>query len=72
MSELREYNISMFEDIKHMDENGIEFWYARELMKVIEYSKWGNFIKVINKAKESMKSINISVLDHIADVGNMV
>jgi DNA-damage-inducible protein D len=72
MSDLREYNISMFEDIKHMDENGIEFWYARELMKVIEYSKWGNFIKVINKAKESMKSINISVLDHIADVGNMV
>ena len=72
MSDLREYNISMFEDIKHMDENGIEFWYARELMKVIEYSKWGNFIKVINKAKESMKRINISVLDHIADVGNMV
>ena len=72
MSDLREYNISMFEDIKHIDENGIEFWYARELMQVVEYSKWGNFIKVINKAKESMKSINISVLDHIADVGNMV
>ena len=43
-----------FEDIKHFDENGQEFWYARELMTILEYSKWSNFEKVIDKAKKSM------------------
>ena len=38
-----------FESIKHRDENGVEFWYARELMTMLEYSKWGNFKNVINK-----------------------
>ena len=61
-----------FESIKHLDENGTEFWYARELMIMLEYSKWGNFIKVIDKAKESCKNSNINVLDHFADVGKMV
>ena len=42
-----------FESIKHIDENGVEFWYARELMTMLEYSKWGNFKNVINKAKEA-------------------
>lgn len=58
-----------FESIKHIDENDIEFWYARELMIVLEYSKWGNFQKVINKAKEACENSDISVLEHFADVG---
>ena len=58
-----------FESIKHVDKNGTEFWYARELMIMLEYSKWGNFIKVIDKAKESCKNSNINVLEHFADVG---
>ena len=61
-----------FESIKHIDENGVEFWFARELMIMLEYSKWGNFIKVINKAKESCKNSNISVIEHFADVGKIV
>ena len=61
-----------FESIKHVDENGTEFWYARELMIMLEYSKWGNFIKVIDKAKESCKNSDNNVLDHFADVGKMV
>ena len=36
-----------FESIKHIDENGFEYWYARELQKVLEYNKWENFEKVI-------------------------
>lgn len=61
-----------FESIKHLDENGVEFWYARELMIMLEYSKWGNFIKVINKAKESCKNSNIKVIEHFADVGKTI
>ena len=61
-----------FESIKHMEENGTEFWYARELMTMLEYSKWGNFIKVIDKAKESCKNSDMNVLDHFADVGKMI
>ena len=61
-----------FESIKHVDENGTEFWYARELMIMLEYSKWGNFIKVIDKARESCKNSNMNVSDHFADVGKMI
>ena len=50
MSELKEYTENIFEDIKHIDENGNEYWYARELQKVLEYKEWRNFNKVINKA----------------------
>ncbi len=61
-----------FESIKHIDENGIEFWYARELMIMLEYSKWGNFVKVIDKAREACKNSNANILDHFADAGKMV
>ena len=47
-------NENMFESIKHIDENGSEYWYARELQKVLEYSKWENFNKVIKKACDSL------------------
>ncbi len=64
MGDLREYNVSMFEDIKHMDENGIEFWYARELMTILEYTNWRNFEKLINKSITSLENSNIKVSDH--------
>lgn len=47
------YNNKTFEDIKHIDQNGIEFWYARELMPILQYSNWQNFEKIIHKAKIS-------------------
>ena len=40
----------MFEDIKHIDDNGNEYWYARELMEVLEYSLWQNFHKIAVKS----------------------
>ena len=58
-----------FESIKHIDENDTEFWYARELMIMLEYSKWGNFIKVIDKAKKTCKNSDINVLEYFANVG---
>ena len=61
-----------FEDIKHIDENGIEFWYARELQLVLNYKEWRKFENVINKAKESCKNSDITVFDHFVDVDKMV
>lgn len=50
-----------FEDIKHNDENGVEFWYAREIMPILQYSNWQNFEKIINKAKMCHAKIVILV-----------
>ena len=67
MNERTDSNQS-FENIKHIDENETEFWYAREMMKMLEYNKWENFEKVINKAKEACENSNISVNEHFPDV----
>ncbi len=56
MKQIKEYNEIIFENIKHMDEYGNEFWYARELQKVLEYKDWRNFERVINKAIISAKN----------------
>lgn len=61
-----------FESIKHVNENGVEFWYARELMEVLGYSKWGNFVKVIDKARVACENSDISMPDDFADVGKIV
>ena len=72
MNKIKEYNNKTFEDIKHTDEYGKEFWYARELMTALEYSKWGNFEKVIEKAKIACEASKNNVYDHFADVSKMV
>ena len=61
-------NNKSFEEIKHIDENGVEFWYARELMSILEYNKWENFEKVINKAKDACENSGITVVDHFPDI----
>ena len=61
-----------FERIKHIDENGVEFWYARELMIVLEYKQWRRFEQVIERAKEACKNSNINIDDHFASVGKIV
>ena len=72
MNELENINETVFESIKHFDENGNEYWYARELQKVLEYSKWENFEKVIEKAKLSCLNSNYGLQDHFPDVRKMV
>ena len=67
-----EKNNKSFEDIKHVNECGVEYWYARELMPILQYSNWQNFEKIINKAKISCKNSDISVLDHFTDINKMV
>ena len=50
MNKIIERNEITFESIKHVDDYGNEFWFARELQKVLEYKDWRNFQKVIDKA----------------------
>lgn len=61
-----------FEDIKHIDENGVEFWYARELMTILQYSNWQNFEKIIDKSKISCQNSDISVFEHFTDVNKTI
>lgn len=72
MSNIDKYTEKMFDDIKRLTEDGIEFWYARELQLALEYTKWDNFKKVVEKARLSCRNSNINDADHFADVGNMV
>lgn len=60
MSKLNAKEYQCFESIKRIRKDGTEYWHARELMAVLEYSKWENFAKVINKAKIAAK-----VLKHV-------
>ncbi len=66
-----DYDNKTFEDIKHVDENETEYWYARELQVVLDYKEWRKFENVINKAKESCKNSDISVLEHFVDVDKL-
>ena len=67
MSNIEEYNEKTFESIKHINEYGNEFWEARELMPLLEYSKWENFHKVIKRAMIACETSNNSVLDHFPE-----
>lgn len=66
-----EYTNSVFENIKHIDEFGNEFWYARELSKVLEYKDWRNFLKVLNKAREACKNSGINVKEQLVDINKL-
>ena len=72
LKENQNYNNQTFEDIKHIEENGIEFWYARELQVVLNYKEWRKFENVIKKAKEACENTGISVFDHFVEVDKMV
>lgn len=61
-----------FESSSHKTEDGIDFWFARDLQQLLEYSKWDNFKNVILKAKTACEVSEQGVSDHFADVGKMV
>ena len=67
-----EETTKLFEDIKHIDKFGQEYWYARELMKALDYKKWDKFVNVIQNAKISCDKSNNLVDDHFLQVGKMV
>ena len=72
MNEIKEYTEKVFENIKHIDELDNEYWFARELMPLLEYTLWQRFSNVIIKAMENCKNSNNNVLDHFISADKMV
>lgn len=61
-----------FESIRHVDDEGNEFWLARQLAVVLDYSQYRHFLPVVERAKEACRNSAQSVEDHIEDVLTMV
>ena len=57
----------MFEDIKHID----EYWYAKELAKVLEYKNWRNFLKFLNKAKETCINSGFDENEQLVEINKL-
>ncbi len=72
MTDITIYNEQLFENIKHHLDDETEYWEARELQHVLEYTEWRNFLKVIDKAKIACENSGNSVDDHFVDVNKMV
>ena len=71
MEELKDYSQNIFESIKHINEYGQEFWYARELQTVLEYTEWRNFNIIIDKAKEACKASGLPINDYFVNVNKI-
>jgi len=65
-------NESLFEQIKHTDDYGNEYWMARQFAKVLGYTDFRNFIGVIEKAQEACKNSGNNPLDHLVEANEMV
>jgi len=72
MDNIQNYNEHTFESIKHVNKYGAEFWYARELARMLEYKDYRNFLVVIYKAMDACKNSNFDIDDHFGDVTNMI
>ncbi|MDA3885431.1 MAG: DNA damage-inducible protein D, partial [Candidatus Delongbacteria bacterium] len=72
MSNLIAKEYKPFESIKHISDDGNEFWYARELSNTLEYVQWRNFVKVLDRAKLACKNSGYEINDQFAEVSKMV
>ena len=72
MSQLNAKEYKRFEDIKHLREDGSEYWLARELSVELDYIQWRNFSKVLDKARLACKNSGFDIDDHFAEVSKKV
>ena len=54
------------------EQDGVEYWLARELQKLFEYTKWRNFYNAVGKTKENCKTNGEAVFDHFVDINKMI
>jgi len=72
MSKLEAVEYTPFESIKQIDENGMEYWFARDMQNTLLYAEWRNFHKVIDRAMLACKNSGVNVNDHFVDLNKMV
>lgn len=72
MDNIEQTHHQSFEEIKQIDADGNEFWYARTLSKLLGYSDFRNFLKVIEKAKEACSNSGQDISDHLVEVTEVV
>ena len=72
MNEIKEYTEKIFEDIKHIDKNGSEYWLARELQNVLGYHQWRSINDLIERAKAACQESKYNIDDHFALYRKMV
>lgn len=72
MAELQAKEYKTFEDIKYIRQDGTEFWRARELARVLDYAKWENFSKVIDRAMLACSNSGYEVANHFPEARKMV
>ena len=65
------YTNNIFKNIKYIDEYENEYWYARELSKILEYKDWRNFLKVLNKAKDACKNSGFNIDEQLVEVNRL-
>ncbi len=70
--DITNYSKTIFDSIKHIDENGKEYWEARELMKILKYTNWRNFEILINRSMKTVKNNNLNVNYHFDAVIKMI
>ena len=68
-NELTKEVASLFESLKHVNHDGVEYWSARELYPHLGYAKWQRFEEAVDRAKESCKSASQRVEEHFTDAG---
>ena len=64
MNELEKINETIFESIKHVDDDGNEYWYARELQQILGYKEWRYFSAIIEKAQIACSQSNNNINSH--------
>lgn len=72
MNSIEKYSEQIFENIKHVNEYGQEFWYARELQVALEYQRWDKFNNVLERAISACQESGNIVENHFSHVGKMV
>lgn len=72
MNNLENNRLSVFEQIRRIDERGQEYWSARDLAKVLEYSEYRHFIPVIERAKEACLNSKQKLEDHFENILDMI
>lgn len=72
MSNIEKYSERTFEEYRHVNEFGRDYWYARDMQKILQYSKWENFSRVIEKAKKACENSGHDASNHFPEVRKMV